>query len=140
MDEFKNKKKEYNKKWYFENKNRITKKNKEKWAEYRNKNRIIINEKALKYRKILKQKVFDHYGNKCNCPECQENNPLFLTIDHVNNDGNKHMGVNTKKRIAGEYLYRMIIKENFPDKYQILCMNCNFGKRMNKGICPHNNK
>jgi hypothetical protein len=31
----------------------------------------------------------------------------------------------------------LIIKTGFPDGYQVLCMNCNWGKRMNKGICPH---
>jgi hypothetical protein len=81
-----------------------------------------------------KKMVFKHYGSKCAC--CGEKEPNFLTIDHINNDGNKERwpsGV----RITGWLLYSRIVKENYPTTYQILCMNCNFGKRMNGGICPH---
>lgn len=80
-----------------------------------------------------KELVYSHYGNKCNC--CKETEKKFLTIDHVNNDGYKD-----KKDRGGssDSLYRKIIKENFPDIYQILCYNCNCGKARNNGICPHN--
>jgi hypothetical protein len=30
-----------------------------------------------------------------------------------------------------------IIKSGFPNSFQILCYNCNNGKRMNRGVCPH---
>lgn len=26
------------------------------------------------------------------------------------------------------------------DRYQLLCANCNFGKLMNGGVCPHQSK
>lgn len=82
-----------------------------------------------------KKKILDHYGWTCNC--CGEANPLFLTVDHVHNDGfrDRHPG---GAKLSGLALYRKIIKEGFPKRYQILCMNCNHGKRMNNGICPHN--
>jgi hypothetical protein len=85
------------------------------------------------YNQKLKLKVMDGYGNKCNC--CGEAKIEFLTIDHVNNDGAKD-----KKNDRSYSTYRLcrrIIKENFPNNYQILCFNCNCGRQVNGGICPH---
>lgn len=83
--------------------------------------------------------VYGAYGNQCVC--CGETNPFFLSIDHVNNDGNKHRRTKLRKDgtpgYSNTYLYREIIKNNYPDAYQLLCMNCNMGKQRNGGICPH---
>lgn len=81
-----------------------------------------------------RQTVYDAYGNKCNC--CGETNPLFLTIDHVNNDGFKDKTAKGNRR-TGIWYVDKIIKANFPDSFQLLCYNCNYGKNRNKGICPH---
>lgn len=78
--------------------------------------------------------VFNHYGNNCAC--CGESNRLFLTIDHINNDGYLHRE-GSGQRFSGIRLYCYIKANNFPATYQVLCMNCNFGKRMNNGVCPH---
>lgn len=138
MYKSKEKAKEYKKEWYIKNKERLRIKQKEYQKIYNVKNKKIRAEKAIEYRDKLKYKVLAHYGQKCNC--CGEIMLKFLTIDHVNNDGNKDRQGKNKYRISGWFLYKKIIKENFPDTYQILCMNCNFGKRMNNGICPHKNK
>lgn len=90
-------------------------------------------QKAIKrqFTKDLRDKVFEGYGGyKCNC--CGESNPHFLQIDHVYNDGNKHR----KKIGSGNAFYRDIIEKGFPDCFQVLCSNCNWGKRIN-GVCPH---
>jgi len=79
----------------------------------------------------LRSKILDHYGRRCSC--CSESEYLFLTVDHVNNNGSLE-----RKIYRGSMaLYNHIITENYPSQYQILCMNCNFGKRMNGGVCPH---
>lgn len=83
-----------------------------------------------------KMLLLDHYGSRCTC--CGETEPLFLSVDHINNDGHKELWPNGK-RISGVHLYRRIVKAGYPATYQILCMNCNFGKRMNNGVCPHLN-
>lgn len=114
----------YHKKWREKNK-KYYKRYKDKW--YRD-NSLRLRD----YRLHVKQTVYDNYGNKCNC--CGETEKKFLTIDHVNNDGYK-----TRNGGGGtDKLYRQIIKEKFPDKYQILCYNCNLGKARNNGSCPHN--
>jgi len=78
-----------------------------------------------------KAKVLDHYGWRCNCHGCSETNPKFLTIDHINNDGYLH------RQTMRENICDWLIKNNFPDGFQVLCWNCNAGKRVNGGICPH---
>lgn len=90
----------------------------------------INRERVKKYYKNKRSKVLDHYGNKCAC--CGETNPKFLTIDHINNDGSKH-----RKLINSSRLCPWLVKNNYPDNFQILCWNCNHGKQLNNGICPH---
>jgi len=84
----------------------------------------------------LKDIVYNAYGGyRCNCLHCHETNPKFLTLDHVNNDGAEHRKLLSDR--SGGTLYRWIIKNNFPPMFQILCYNCNCGKNVNGGICPH---
>ena len=66
----------------------------------------------------FKLKSLNHYGPICKC--CGENNIYILSIDHVHGNGK------TDKKAP--YLYKYIIKNNFPNDYQILCMNCNWLK------------
>lgn len=111
-------------------------------TEWGKKNRKYLYKKwVLKKEDLLKQ-IRDGYGGVCAC--CGEGNPLFLTIDHVNNDGYKIRPRNKKSnseenQFSGHY-YTRIIKEGFPDYLQLLCWNCNCGKHRNKGICPHQTK
>lgn len=79
----------------------------------------------------LRDKVLIAYGNKCAC--CGEAERSFLQIDHKNGGGRAD-------RVSGLYStrwYRWLIKNSFPPEYQILCANCNWGKHLNGGICPH---
>jgi len=77
-----------------------------------------------------KSLVFNHYGRICNC--CNDSHEEFLTIDHINNDGNK-------ERKNGKYnknFYKQIISLGFPNNLQTLCWNCNVAKGI-YGLCPH---
>ena len=78
------------------------------------------------------QRILDHYGSECAC--CGETERLFLTVDHINNDGNEHR---KKDPVGRATIYRWLINHGFPPGFQILCMNCNQGKHRNGGICPH---
>ncbi len=78
----------------------------------------------------LRKAFFDEYGHVCVC--CGEDEKIFLTVDHINNDGN----ISRTKHI-----YRQIRDEGYPSsKYQTLCFNCNTGRSINGGICPHEQK
>ena len=91
--------------------------------------------KLHRRRAKIKVLVFEHYGNECAC--CGEDEFIFLSIDHINNDpsADKTSGGH---RVGGDTLYRRLIRKGFPEGYQLLCYNCNFGKYYNGGICPHN--
>jgi hypothetical protein len=83
--------------------------------------------------KNLKGEAFNHYGGpKCSC--CGETGVLFLTIDHMNNDGYEHRKAGIR---SGTTLYRWLRTQGYPTGFQVLCFNCNIGKYLNGGICPH---
>ena len=79
----------------------------------------------------------------CNC--CGENFDIsFLAIDHI--AGKKQMDSEPKllklgysSSLDGDFLLAWIIKNNFPEVFQILCHNCNYAKGIvrNKNKCPH---
>lgn len=93
-----------------------------------------ISKREKKRRRDLRLEVINHYSNgdiKCAC--CGEKHIEFLIIDHIYGNGNKH-----RKEIgkSSTDYYRWIIKNNFPNIFQILCHNCNMAKGF-YGYCPH---
>ena len=96
-------------------------------SEFRESKRVYSLAKHRNNRTI----VINHYGGKCAC--CGESTYEFLAIDHINGGGTAH-----RREIKG-YGSRMcdwLIKNNFPDGFQILCHNCNLAKGF-YGQCPH---
>ena len=89
-------------------------------------------QKVKEYRHKQKAEAYKILGSCCKC--CGENTIPFLTIDHVNNDGFKDK---QKVRNPTNRAYLEVVKNIFPGKYQLLCWNCNNGKYLNNGICPH---
>lgn len=92
------------------------------------KNKLIKNRNEKKRQKdiIRKYEVIKKYGGICSC--CGEKEVLFLTIDHINNDGNKD---------RDGYFYNRLYKNDIRSDLQVLCFNCNLGKSVNNGVCPH---
>jgi hypothetical protein len=91
-----------------------------------------------------KCEVLLHYGGKCKC--CGEEDWRLLTLDHVDGDGASHRREihKGKKRAtgrvpSGESLYRWLKTHKYPANVfiRVLCFNCNCGRNVNKGICPH---
>lgn len=93
-----------------------------------------VNQGNTERRNAVRDRVYRAFGGyKCSC--CGETEPKFLSIDHVDNDGAEHK---RKHRLhTGEQLYRWIVRNGFPTGFQVLCMNCQWGKRNNAGVCPH---
>ena len=76
-----------------------------------------------------KEACFAAYGGYvCKC--CGETWKPFLSIDHINGGGEKH------RKACGQAVYRDLRRKGFPPGFQVLCMNCQFGKKT-WGICPH---
>lgn len=104
----------------------------EYWRKYRIKNSekiSKINHDASLKRKI---EVLSYYckGNSPECACCSERKHEFLTIDHINGGGGKHL-----KQING-HITAWLKKNNYPDGYRVLCLNCNFALG-HFGYCPH---
>jgi len=83
--------------------------------------------------KQIRYEVLKFYsgGTEPVCLCCGEKNIGFLTIDHIHDDGR------SERHLGG--MCRFLKKMKFPDRhrYQVLCWNCNEGKQLNGGICPH---
>lgn len=86
------------------------------------------------YRQRLKDEVYAAYGGYV-CACCGETQKIFLTLDHIKNDGTAH-----RKQMGsrgGIAIYVWLRKHKFPPGIQVLCFNCNHGKQLNHGVCPH---
>jgi len=99
--------------------------------EYEKVNRERVNRTARARNARNREKCFNHYGRECAC--CGETELLFLTFDHINGGGGRH------NRKVG-YIPRWLVQKGFPDGFQVLCMNCNLGRSINGGVCPHKEK
>lgn len=139
---------ERDKQYYQENKESVKKREREKYhmnkktirkrrTELAHKHRQKNNERErIRYAR-LRQEILDAYGRECTC--CGEKEVLFLELDHVNNDGKAHR-IQLKSG-GSKVLYRDLKKRGFPQQnFQLLCANCNQGKKRNGGICPHKKK
>lgn len=80
-----------------------------------------------KLRKERRSQVFKKLGSVCKC--CGLTDERFLTVDHVYGGGGKH-----RKRTSDIQILKEVLRE--PEKYQLLCYNCNMAKGV-YGQCPH---
>jgi hypothetical protein len=100
-----------------------------KAAEYHQKHRARINGRITERRRTMRAEIMERLGGKCQC--CGETEPVFLTIDHVQGDGAQ------VRKLRRHLVHKMILDEGCPpDRYQILCWNCNSAKHL-LGVCPH---
>lgn len=84
-------------------------------------------------RVALKTAAMAAYGGRCSC--CGVDDLIFLTVDHVDENGADH-----RRQIFGDSkytakTYRWLRDNDYPVGFQILCFNCNFAKHW--GGCPH---
>ena len=80
-----------------------------------------ITTQALK-RKEARQEMYEMMGNQC--VNCGEKDSVFFQIDHIENDAD-YRGKNRAVQLQ-DYLQE-------PDRFQLLCANCNYAKRLNGG-------
>lgn len=129
----------YGKKWYDENREKRQKSIK-KWATENPEKRAEITRKWYlenrskkaneQWERLLRYKtqVMEAYGGKCSC--CGEKDITFLTVEHLNRNGDEH------RKVVGNF-YKWLIQNNFPKEgLSILCMNCNWAERHGRK-CPH---
>ncbi|MET8475435.1 hypothetical protein ABZY90_19535 [Streptomyces sp. NPDC006422] len=99
-------------------------------AECRNASR---EEQLREARRRVRREALQAYGGEnpqCVC--CGEATYVFLALDHINGGGGVH-----RKETGGGGFYTWLRRHNYPPGFQVLCHNCNFGRQINGGICPH---
>ena len=119
--------------------NKSCKSNRSTWcksctAEYHKLPKTV--ESKRRWRQRIKQEAVKAYGSKCAC--CGETELAFLTLDHINGSGTKHR--KELKMNGGTSTYSWLKRNKYPKGFQVLCFNCNCGRNVNRGICPHKEK
>jgi hypothetical protein len=101
--------------------------NRARSARYTLKNSVAINAKNKLRIKKERAEIFRLEDDKCKC--CGETDPIYFQIDHVNNDGGedrkKNNGISIRISLE-KYL-------KTPERFQLLCANCNIAKHLNGG-------
>jgi len=107
---------------------------------YRQKNPDKVRAWVNKSYLLMRTKVLTHYGNdKCACVKCGFDDIRALSIDHINGYGKKP--TKTYSNRSGTGLYYWLVRLNYPEGFQTLCMNCQFVKRaINKERAGHDSK
>ena len=96
-------------------------------------NRPRLNLKSKQFRWNLRVEAMNAYGGRCAC--CGEQDPHFLSIDHVHNDGASERRKHGYR--CGDKFYAWLRRRGWPKgDYQVLCYNCNSAKA-HYGVCPH---
>ena len=103
---------------------------------YQERNRVYREshrEAFLEYNRKVRTLALEAYGGRCAC--CGEGTPEFLSIDHVNNDGEAHR---RELKGYGRAIYQWLKRNGYPQdgRFQLLCHNCNMAKGLYGG-CPH---
>lgn len=110
-------------KWYYDNRERAL----EYHREYEKKNyetlKISKSRTSRERWRRYREEIYEILGGK-KCKICGFADERALCIDHINNDG-------YKERSFGKWLNksRKLIRAN-PERYQILCFNCNQIKKI----------
>jgi len=73
-----------------------------------------------------RKSALNYYGNSCNF--CGEDIEIFLTIDHIDNNGAEHRKMINCSGRAGSTTYAWLRRNNYPKGFQTLCYNCNCAK------------
>ena len=92
-------------------------------VERRGKIRPEVRQASRKEKTQMKNKVMSHYSyGEIHCIHCGETNIDFLTIDHING---KKAWKGTGGYSKAHDLTRWLIREDFPEGFQVLCWNWN---------------
>lgn len=103
--------------------------------EYRKSHHEQIKLSQQKQRRKVKTEIISHYSPNLSCVRCGFNDIRALSIDHIDGGGKRQKEEIGVSRIGGIGFYRWLIRNNFPEGFQVLCMNCQFIKRIENHEC-----
>lgn len=121
----------YNRRWYREHREQVREQRRDHW---RRRGSIIKANRARAYR-ARRLAVLTHYGHgKPRCACCGTAIWEFLNVDHIDDGGNKQR---RELGLFGSNLITWLYRNGMPPGYQVMCFNCNIGRYLNGGVCPH---
>jgi hypothetical protein len=86
------------------------------------------------YKRAARLDAIKHYSPSLTCQRCGFSDFRALSIDHIHGGGVKHINsINFN-------LYFWLRKNNYPEGFQVLCMNCQFIKARDNNETTHINK
>lgn len=110
--------------YYLNNKDKTRESNKRWVINNPDKVRLI----KRKDREKRRRDVLEYYsGGALVCLRCGYSDYRALSIDHINGGKNKF------PPFAGNSLYVWLKRNSYPEGYQVLCMNCQFIKKLEEG-------
>ena len=135
--------KTYKQKWYEQNKEKYRFYNKKSYqknkAKILNAKKVYCSKNALQIKKKRneryaerKKEILAFLGDKCK--HCGIDDIRVLQIDHINGGGRKEIELSNSRGYLHFYFKQLKQDEGaFLKKYQLLCANCNWIKRVEKG-------
>jgi len=98
------------------------------------------------WRAKLREEVLNEYGAECAC--CHEDNPAFLSIEHVGGWGGAH-----RTTVNDAAIWSWLKKHCYPkggeicptcsevhEAIAVTCFNCNMAAAKNNHVCPHQDR
>lgn len=92
----------------------------------------LTEQRRAAHRRVRMEALRAYGGDAPACTCCGESVLQFLALDHVNGGGHAQ-----RQETGGGGFYVWLRRHNYPAGFQILCHNCNFGRQINGGTCPH---
>jgi hypothetical protein len=126
----------WSRKYRIEHKDRVAATAKRSRKKHKDQRRL---ERKL-YGRNKRIEILSHYSmGKPKCKRCGNDDIRVLSIDHINGGGCKHQQEIKSKN--GQHkkttLQQWILNNNFPEIFQILCMNCQYIKRWEHNEHPY---
>lgn len=76
--------------------------------------------------------VVAYGGSPPTCACCGETELAFLSLDHIDGGGRQQ-----RRQLGGGGFYTWLRRMGYPPGLRVLCHNCNQGRRVTGGTCPH---
>lgn len=113
------KRREYERKYYEANKEKIRARKAEQMRVRRLNFQDQFRQQGLNYRQATRERLLSMYGRSCAI--CGYSDSRALSLDHIHGDGNEE-----RRQVGEKGVYRLALLEYNPNRYRILCMNCQF--------------